>query len=86
MPYGGRSADYAPSAILPEFVRPGPFVFLGKRRSVARIDYDEILADFDRLLPLYAYVKSGGREDAGRPAVRSGFTFQAGCTDRPRRH
>lgn len=80
---GGRSADYAPSAILPELVRPGPFVFLGKRHPVARIDYDEILADFDRLLPLYVYVESGGREDAGLPAVRTGFTFQAGCTNRP---
>lgn len=78
-----RSADYAPSPILPDLVRPGPFVFLGKRRPVALIDYDEILADFDRLLPLYEYVESGGREDAGPPAAPTGFTFQAGCTERP---
>jgi hypothetical protein len=80
---GERSADYAPSPILPELVRPGPFVFLGKRRPVAHIDYDEILADFDRLLPLYEYVESGGREDAGPPAAPTGFKFQAGCTERP---
>lgn len=78
---GERSGDYAPSSILPELVRPGPFVFLGKRRPVVRVDYDEILADFDRLLPLYEYVESGGREDAG-PAAATGFTFQAGCTER----
>jgi hypothetical protein len=78
-----RSADYAPSPILPDLVRPGPFVFLGKRRPVALIDNDEILTDFDRLLPLYEYVESGGREDAGLPAAPMGFTFQAGCTERP---
>lgn len=80
---GERSADYAASPILPELVRPGPFVFLGKRRPVASIDYDEILADFDRLLPLCEYVESGGREDAGTTAARSGFAFQAGCAARP---
>jgi hypothetical protein len=80
---GERSTDYAPSPILPELVRPGPFVFLGKRRPVTRVNYDEILADFDRLLPLYEYVEGSGRENAGPPGAPTGFMFRAGCTERP---
>ncbi len=65
-------------------VVPGPFVFLGKRQRIAEIDYDVILSDFDRLLPLYEYVESGGSESQGVTASRVAFSFHAGCsTDRP---
>jgi hypothetical protein len=80
---GERSSDYPPGPVMAELVIPGPFVFLGKRQPIASIDYDLILGDFDRLLPLYEYVESGGREEIELPTPRQGFTFRAGCTDKP---
>lgn len=79
-----RSSDYPAAPIMTELVVPGPFVFLGKRQRIAEIDYDVILADFDRLLPLYEYVESGGRESPDAAQSRAAFSFRAGCsTDRP---
>lgn len=79
---GERSGDYAPGAILPELVKPRVFVFLGKRQPADRFDYEEILSDFDRLLPLYEYVEGGGSERAVAPGS-SGFEFRPGTTVRP---
>jgi hypothetical protein len=39
----------------------GYFIFLGKLQPINRIDYEAILSDFDRLLPLYLFVESGGK-------------------------
>lgn len=75
-----RSSDYPATPIMTELVVPGPFVFLGKRQRIADIDYDVILADFDRLLPLYEYVESGGRESPEVAQSRSAFSFRAGCS------
>jgi hypothetical protein len=75
-----RSDDYAPAAILPELVRTGVFVFLGKRQPASSIDYGTVLTDFDRLLPLYEYVESG-REQEALP-TRDGFAFRPGTTSR----
>jgi hypothetical protein len=77
---GERSSDYPPVSVMPELVRPGPFVFLGKRQPLTHVDYETILRDFDRLLPLYRYVESGGRENPVLPAAVRGFQFRAGCT------
>ena len=44
------------------------------------IGYERILDDFDRLLALYLYVETDGREGAGQPATSSSFQFQAGCS------
>jgi hypothetical protein len=77
---GIRSGDYAPGAILPELVTPGVFVFFGKRQPEAEIDYEAILTDFDRLLPLYEYVESGREQGPG--ASREGFEFRAGTSAR----
>jgi hypothetical protein len=76
----GRSSDYPPGPIMSELVTPKVFVFMGKRQRVHSIDYETILNDFDRLLPLYKYVESGGTEAAAKPAVDRGFLFNAGCT------
>jgi hypothetical protein len=79
-----RSSDYPAAPIMTELVVPGPFVFLGKRQRIADVDYDVILADFDRLLSLYEYVESGGRESPDAAPSRAAFSFRAGCsTDRP---
>jgi hypothetical protein len=72
---GTRSNDYAAGAILPELVTPGVFVFLGKRQRAAEIDFEAILDDFDRLLPLYEYVESGREQGPGNSA--RGFEFRA---------
>lgn len=74
---GQRSGDYSPAGVVPELVRDGTFVFLGKRQPADGIDIDLILQDFDRLLALYLYVEGGGREEA---AQTSSFKFRAGCT------
>ncbi|MBR1029396.1 hypothetical protein [Bradyrhizobium liaoningense] len=78
---GVRGSDHPPGPVAPELVRPGCFVFLGKRQPTDAIEYSMILADFDRLLPLYRFVESGGRELSGARPVNS-FAFQAGCTEK----
>lgn len=55
---GQWSDEYLPGPIPTERVRNGVFVFLGKCVPTNELDYDQILADFDRLLPLYRYVES----------------------------
>jgi hypothetical protein len=79
---GKRSTDYPPGPIMPELVTPGPFVFLGKRQPVTNFQYETILNDFDRLLPLYQYVESGGREEMSKSRASEGFKFRPGCTDK----
>jgi|GEM_PF-6916215 len=43
------------------------------------IDYDVILQDFDRLLPLYRFVEGTDTFPAEAPK-RRGFQFKSGCT------
>jgi hypothetical protein len=43
-----------------KFVSEGEFVFLGKLTSSDDIDYEAVLADFDRLFALYVFVEGGG--------------------------
>jgi hypothetical protein len=78
---GDRSGDYPPRPVMPELIRTGCFVFLGKRQPVGAIDYGEILTDFDRLLPLYRFVESGGRE-LRELKPGNGFEFNAGCSEK----
>jgi hypothetical protein len=78
-----RSAEYMPGPIPWERAKVGVFVFLGRRQQVDTIDYDLVVSDMDRLLPLYRYVESGG---ASPPVpMRSGasFVFRAGCSLKP---
>lgn len=77
---GERSDDYAVSAILPELVMPGVFIFLGKRQPAASIDFDTILNDFDRLLPLYLYVETGSEQRTDETPRQ--FSFHAGTNIR----
>lgn len=57
-----RGSESTPGPIPAELVAEGVFVFLGARKSVERLECAEILDYFDRLLPLYRYVESKGRE------------------------
>jgi hypothetical protein len=78
------NSDRAPAAIRPELVRRGMFIFMGKMQAVGALDYDLIVDDFDRLLPLYLYVE-GGRESLALPKAPGDFTFRPGCTVKRRR-
>lgn len=72
-----RSVDELPGPISSALVREGVFVFLGNRQPAAEVDYEKILDDFDRLLPLYRYVESGGTT-APVPLPKTVFDFKAG--------
>ena len=54
------SGDYPVRAISPDIVRLGMFIFLGKRQPYNAVNVEQILSDFDRLLPLYEYVEGTG--------------------------
>jgi hypothetical protein len=43
-----------------EIREPEYFIFFGKRTNCERIDFDDVLQDFDRLLNLYEYVEGEG--------------------------
>jgi hypothetical protein len=75
----GRSVDSPPGPIPSGLVKEGVFVFLGNRQAAKRIDYERILDDFDRLLPLFRYVESRG-VTAPVPHPKTGFNFKAGAS------
>jgi hypothetical protein len=73
----GRSEDRPPGPIPSALVTEGVFVFLGNRQAPKKIDYESVLDDLDRLLPLYRYVESRGATSPV-PLPKSGFKFKAG--------
>jgi hypothetical protein len=76
-----RSADYMPGPIPWERVKRGVFVFLGKHRpALDQIDYEDILSDFDRLLPMYRYVEGGGALQPISTLAITPFVFVPGCS------
>ena len=79
-----RSPNAMPGAIAPELVKAGVFVFLGKQQSEELIDYEQVLNDLDRLLPLYRYVESGGVTQPVATPTQHAFLFRAGCTVKAR--
>jgi hypothetical protein len=76
----GRSADYMPSPIPSERIANRVFVFLGLMNEIEDVDIDEILRDFDDLLPLYSYVVSNGSKAPVDVVRYSSFAFKPGCT------
>jgi hypothetical protein len=74
------SDEYMPGPIPWERVKEGVFVFLGKRQRLDSIDYEAILSDLDRLLPLYKYVESGGASQPVVMPLGARFEFHAGCS------
>lgn len=75
-----RSTDSMPGPIPFELVTKGCFLFMGKRQTVDKIDYDVILEDFDRLLPLYKYIESNNTYQPVSLPDTSPFEFKPGCT------
>lgn len=79
---GQRSSNHPPTAVPPEIVRPGVFIFLGRLQPSAEPDIDLILDDFDRLLPLYRFVETtDAHPTVSEPA--DGFHFSPGCSIKP---
>ena len=79
---GERSSDYPPAAITEERANAGTFIFLGERQRMGALNYDRILAVFDRLLPLYEYVEGGPTaQPVEAPGVET-FNFRPGCPAR----
>ena len=62
----------------PELIRRGMFIFIGKLQPRDSIDFDRIVDDFDRLLPMYTFVE--GREDFPKVQGSIEKTFRPGCT------
>lgn len=80
---GERSSDYVPTSIPPELITEGIFIFLGKRQPLGGLDYELILDDLDRLLPLYKYVESSGGLQPISAVTIVPFAFRPGCTIKP---
>lgn len=76
---GERSPDSMPGPISPTLVSEGVFVFLGNRQPSKKINYEKILDDFDRLLPLFEYVESKGAKPI-TVSSESEFVFKSGCS------
>jgi hypothetical protein len=71
----GRHAEHDVTPIPNEIIKPGAFIMLGRWVKDTEVDIEEILLDFDRLLPLYAYVES----DYSLMATTMETSFSAGC-------
>lgn len=77
----GRSeSDHYPAPIAPDLMSRGVFAFMGKMQPSNAIDYDAILDDFDRLLPLYHFVEGKGTFPEVTEPTKHGFQFKSGCT------
>ncbi len=75
-----------PAAPMTQGVMDGhSWFFLGKRQALNRIDYERILDDFDRLLPLYQYVETAGKRKPVSVDLETRFAFQAGCRTKKRK-
>lgn len=63
-------------------MKNGVFIFLGKRQPLSQLDYEQILNNLDRLLPLYRYVESDGKLQLVPVVTVDKFTFHSGCTSK----
>jgi len=52
----GRSQTVSIHEIGSELLNPHTFIFFGKLMDIDKIDYNEILKTFDKMLPIYKYV------------------------------
>ena len=74
---GDTSSGYfMPASIPAVWVQEGVFIFLGRRQKVTEVDYDLLLDDLDRLLPLYRHVE--GKGDASGVFQSGSFRFLPG--------
>jgi hypothetical protein len=60
------------------------FVFIGKFQPIHRINYETILNDFDKLLPLYQFVENHGAYAPVSIPLEAHFAFRPGCRTKKR--
>ena len=75
-----RSNEYLPSPIPGSLIAPKNFIFAGWMNPIEEVDCDQILADFDRLLPMYRYVESTKNPPLIEVNDDEPFRFNPGCT------
>lgn len=80
---GTRSSEHSPTPIPDDLVHQNVFVFLGRLQPSQSISFEQVMSDFDRLLPLYRFVE-GKKAFPELSAPKDGaFRFEAGCTPKP---
>lgn len=77
----GRTPNAPVSTIADKDIRPDNFIFIGKLQPADQIDVDAILADLDRLLPVYEYVEG---EESFPARAPEGERFEGGLSTTPR--
>jgi hypothetical protein len=80
-----KGSDHPPTAIQSDLIRRGVFVFMGRMQAADAIDFELILNDFDRLLPLYRFVEGKGTFPRLTEPTKGGFQFKPGCNVKPAR-
>ncbi|KVR40728.1 hypothetical protein WK17_21200 [Burkholderia multivorans] len=79
---GGQRFEIGfPTAITPDLIETGVFIFLGAAQPIDHIDDDKILSDFDLLMPLYLFVESNGSRLPHQDSPAS-FAFRAGNNEK----
>ena len=71
-----------PQPIPKSRVKIGDFLFLGKRQRLSRLNYELVLRDFDRLLPLYLFVEGGKQSRSVSIARNNDFVYCSGCSEK----
>jgi hypothetical protein len=75
-----KGSDHPPTPIQAGLIRRGLFLFMGRMQPANAIDYDLIVEDFDRLLPLYRFVEGNEIFPEVTEQPKTGFQFKPGCT------
>lgn len=70
-----RSSTTQMSEIPSSWVHPKSFIFFGKLMDPAKIDVDEILTTFDRMLPIYLEVETNNLAPLPKKSTTAGFVF-----------
>jgi hypothetical protein len=77
---GVRSSNYPVAPIQADLMRPGVFIFMGRMQPLNALNYDLLVEDFDRLLPLYCFVEGNVGFPTIAKSVKVGFQFKPGCS------
>ena len=74
--HNGQQSQERPVGLIPDaLVEQGTFIMLGRIIADDKVDVLDILADFDRLLPLYVYIESVEQD----PPFPTNSDFTPGC-------
>src|SRR5262249_49364465 len=70
--------DGGPGPIPLNLLSAEVFAFLGKTQPLREVEYQQVLKEFDSLLPLYQYVRSKGKIRPASIPVDKRFLFRGG--------